>query len=180
MKNGEAKKQPVSVDITIPHDLKASAASDDVEKSVNYGTLSRALLKAVDDGAKFASLEALVDALFVACFAAFPNVPEATISVVKLRAMPYADNVSITSHRSSSSARLRTDCFSLSKLACNLIVGLNPCEREDKQLVYFDVDIERTSGKAVFEWRRLGQHLRKVSRRIHPASRRLLKFDLHR
>lgn len=175
--NGEPKKQPLTISLTVPYDLKPSAAFDDVEKSVNYGTLSRALLKVVDDGAKFTSLEALLDAFFNACFTTFPDVPEAEVSLMKTRAMPYAESVAIHSRRLRTGARLQPDRFSLNKLACNLIVGLNPCEREDKQLVYFDVDIERTGN--VFDWRRLGQHLRKVSR-PSTAAGRYLRPDSYR
>ncbi|KZV74986.1 Dihydropteroate synthase [Peniophora sp. CONT] len=75
--------------------------------------------------------------------------------------MPYAESVSINSRRLRDGARLGPDRFLLNKLACNLIVGLNPCEREDKQLVHFDVEIQRSGN--VFDWRRLGQHLRKAT-----------------
>ncbi|KAI9438271.1 Dihydropteroate synthase [Lactarius indigo] len=84
-----------------------------------------------------------------------------TVDVVKPRALPYAEGVRISSSRTRDGSRLVPDRLSIQRLSCNLIVGLNPCEREDKQLVYFDVDIsafhEPGSG---FDLRRLAKEIR--------------------
>ncbi|KAH8990743.1 Dihydropteroate synthase [Lactarius akahatsu] len=84
-----------------------------------------------------------------------------TVDVVKPRALPYAEGVRISSSRARDGSRLAPDRLSIQRLSCNLIVGLNPCEREDKQLVYFDVDIsafhEPGSG---FNLRRLAKDIR--------------------
>ncbi|KAH9167050.1 Dihydropteroate synthase [Lactarius sanguifluus] len=84
-----------------------------------------------------------------------------TVDVVKPMALPYAEGVRISSSRARDGSRLAPDRLSIQRLSCNLIVGLNPCEREDKQLVYFDVDIsafhEPGSG---FDLRRLAKDIR--------------------
>jgi hypothetical protein len=91
-----------------------------------------------------------------------------TVDVVKPRALPYANGIRILSSRARDGSRLVPDSFSIQQLSCNLIVGLNPCEREDKQLVYFDVDISHTtlrtpapeSGR--FDFRLLARDIRQV------------------
>ncbi|KAH9000544.1 Dihydropteroate synthase [Lactarius hatsudake] len=77
-----------------------------------------------------------------------------TVDVVKPRALPYAEGVL-------DGSRLAPDRLSIQRLSCNLIVGLNPCEREDKQLVYFDVDISafHKPGSG-FDLRRLAKDIR--------------------
>ncbi|KAI0312716.1 Dihydropteroate synthase-like protein [Amylostereum chailletii] len=137
------KLQPVRVSLIIPHDLRAAASRDDISKSINYGELSRTILPAVQS-ISFLSLEALLDHLFEACFAAFETVDDLAIKLVKPRASPYADAVGVAGRRRKNGTRVGPEHILLEKLACNLIVGLNACEREDKQLVHFDVDISQT------------------------------------
>ena len=91
-----------------------------------------------------------------------------TLDVIKPRALPYADGISILSSRARDGSRLSPDRFSIQELLCNVIVGLNPCEREDKQLVCFDVNIS-TSKKTLepenaFDFRQLARDIRQVLR----------------
>ncbi|KAI0299386.1 Dihydropteroate synthase [Multifurca ochricompacta] len=84
-----------------------------------------------------------------------------TVDVVKPKALPYADGIRIRSFRSRDGSRFSPDRFSIQQLSCNLVVGLNPCEREDKQLVCFDVDISVTSEQRnVLDLRRLARDIR--------------------
>jgi len=145
------------VSISVPYDLRPAAEADDVSKSINYGTLSKCVLASVvEDHAppasaaatarqrQFRSLEQLSGHIFATCFAAFPEIERMTLDVVKPRALPYADGVRVLSSRARDGSRLASERFSIQRLACNVLVGLNPCEREDKQLVYFDVDVSTT------------------------------------
>lgn len=149
-------RQPVRVSISVPYDLRPAAEADDVSKSINYGTLSKCVLASVvevEDHApapasaaaarqrQFRSLEQLSGHIFATCFGAFPEIERMTLDVVKPRALPYADGVRLLSSRARDGSRLASERFSIQRLACNVIVGLNPCEREDKQLVCFDVDL---------------------------------------
>ncbi|KAH9034981.1 Dihydropteroate synthase [Lactarius pseudohatsudake] len=154
-------RQPVRVSVSIPYDLRPAAAGDDISKSINYGSLSKQILASVEDpSSEFGSLEHFLEHIFFTC-CAFPEIQEMTVDVVKPRALPYAEGVRISSSRARDGSRLAPDRLSIQRLSCNLIVGLNPCEREDKQLVYFDVDIsaphEPGSG---FDLRRLAKDIR--------------------
>ncbi len=90
-----------------------------------------------------------------------------TLDVVKPRALPYADGIRVLSSRTRDGSRLAPDRFAIQQLLCNVIVGLNQCEREDKQLVCFDVEISTPTSKALepentFDFRLLAKDIRQV------------------
>ena len=152
------------VSVSVPYDVRPAAEADDVSKTINYGSLSKCILASVveDQGQgqndlAFRSLEQLSDRIFAACFDAFPEIRRATLDVVKPRALPYADGVRVLSSRARDGSRLASERFSIQRLACNVIVGLNPCEREDKQLVCFDVDLSTAHCPSVLPSRNRSQ-----------------------
>jgi dihydroneopterin aldolase/2-amino-4-hydroxy-6-hydroxymethyldihydropteridine diphosphokinase/dihydropteroate synthase len=157
----QAVQQPFQISVSIPYDLRASAATDDISKSINYSAVSKRILASVeylddpktdnDNGVtavrprrplQFRSLEQLADRIFTQCFDAFPEIGRMTLDVVKPRALPYADAVRILSVRARDGSRPMPERFSILRLACNVLVGLNQCEREDRQLVCFDIDVD--------------------------------------
>jgi dihydroneopterin aldolase / 2-amino-4-hydroxy-6-hydroxymethyldihydropteridine diphosphokinase / dihydropteroate synthase len=165
-------RQPVRISISIPYDLRAAAEGDDISKSINYGSLSKRVLASVEDSSgstcMFRSLEHLSDHIFGTCFGAFPEIQHMTLDIVKPRALPYADAIRVLSSRSRDGSRLAPDRFAIQQLSCNVIVGLNQCEREDKQLACFDVDISTYTSLAfepenAFDFRLLARDIRQVS-----------------
>ena len=169
-------RQPVRASVHIPYDLRAAAAHDDISSSINYGALSKRILASVEDPSsdprasarKFRSLEQLADHIFETCFGAFSEIRHMTLDVVKPRALPYADAIRVLSSRARDGSRLSPDRFAIQQLSCNVVVGLNPCEREDKQLVCFDVDItsaltsETVKPENAFDFRLLARDIRQV------------------
>ena len=167
-------RQPVRVSVSIPYDLHAAAEGDDILKSINYGSLSKRILASVekDDPSgstcAFRSLEHLSDHIFGTCFDVFPEIQCMTLDVVKPRALPYADGIRVLSSRARDGSRLAPDRFAIQQLSCNVIVGLNRCEREDKQLVCFDVDISTSKSTTpepenALDFRLLARGIRQVS-----------------
>jgi len=157
----------VRVSVHIPYDLRSAAEGDDITKSINYGSLSKRVLASVEDAPSFRSLEQLSDHIFGICFGAFTEIQHMTLDVVKPRALPYADGIRVLSSRARDGSRLSPDRFAIQQLSCNVLVGLNPCEREDKQLVCFDVDISTFTSDALepenaFDFRLLGRDIRQV------------------
>jgi dihydroneopterin aldolase/2-amino-4-hydroxy-6-hydroxymethyldihydropteridine diphosphokinase/dihydropteroate synthase len=157
----------VRVSVHVPYDLRTAAEGDDITKSINYGSLSKRILASVEDVPSFGSLEQLSDHIFAACFRAFPEIQRMTLDVLKPRALPYADGIRVLSSRARDGSRLSPDRFAIQQLSCNVIVGLNPCEREDKQLVCFDVDISTFTSNTLepenaFDFRLLARDIRQV------------------
>lgn len=181
-------RQPVRVSVSIPYDLRAAAAGDDISKSINYGSLSKRVLASVERDDRpsgscsgsgstrtFRSIEHLSDHIFSTCFDAFPEIRRMTLDVVKCRALPYADGIRVVSSRARDGSRLAPDRIAIQRLSCNVIVGLNQCEREDKQLVCFDVDMSTASSSTststslatpelenAFDFRSLARDIRQV------------------
>ena len=162
------------VSVHIPYDLRVAAEGDDILKSINYGSLTKQVIASVEDPSSgstrpFRSLEHLLGHIFGTCFDAFPEIQHMTLDVVKPRALPYADGIRVLSSRARDGSRLAPDRFAIQQLSCNVIVGLNQCEREDKQLVCFDVDISTTSTSMTpepeenaFDFRLLARDIRQV------------------
>jgi len=170
-------RQPIRVSISIPYDLRPAADGDDISKSINYGSLSKRVLASIEEEdpsslstREFRSLKHLSDHIFAACFGAFPEIRRMTLDVVKPRALPYADGIRFLSSRARDDDGgplrfLSPDRLSIQQLSCNVIVGLNPCEREDKQLVRIDVDISTTKTREpgnAFDFRQLARDIRQV------------------
>ena len=100
-----------------------------------------------------------------------------TLDVVKSRALPYADGIRVLSSRARDESRLAPDRLAIQQLSCNVIVGLNQCEREDEQLVCFDVDISTSTSASMtpelenaFDFRLLARDIRQVSRLVVDTS----------
>ncbi|KAF8497500.1 Dihydropteroate synthase [Russula emetica] len=88
-----------------------------------------------------------------------------TLDVVKPRALPYANGIRVLSSRARDGSRLAPDRFAIQQLSCNVIIGLNQCEREDEQLVCFDVDISTSTSMTpvpenAFDFRLLARDIR--------------------
>jgi dihydroneopterin aldolase / 2-amino-4-hydroxy-6-hydroxymethyldihydropteridine diphosphokinase / dihydropteroate synthase len=170
-------RQPVRVSVSIPYDLRAAAEGDDISESINYGSLSKRVLASVEgqedsSGSSstrtFRSLEHLLDHIFRTCFEEFPEIQCMTLDVLKSRALPYADGIRVFSSRARDGSRLAPDRLAIQQLSCNVIVGLNQCEREDEQLVCFDVDMSTSTSltpkpENAFDFRLLARDIRQVS-----------------
>jgi dihydroneopterin aldolase / 2-amino-4-hydroxy-6-hydroxymethyldihydropteridine diphosphokinase / dihydropteroate synthase len=163
----------VRVSVSIPYNLRAAAEGDDILKSINYGSLSKRILASVEGPSPsgsirtFRSLEHLSDHIFETCFDAFPEIQHMTLNVLKPRALPYADGIHVLSSRARDGSRLVPDHFAIQQLSCNVIVGLNQCEREDEQLVCFDVDISTSTSitpklENALDFRLLAREIRQV------------------
>ncbi|KAI0267364.1 Dihydropteroate synthase [Gloeopeniophorella convolvens] len=106
------------------------------------------------------------------------------VDLVKPRALPYAEGVGIASTRSRDGARLGPDRYSIRQLSCNTIVGLNQCEREDKQLVHLDITLAkvpepgysfpfREPARSIHSWVESSECISLESLASHVASRAL-------
>lgn len=161
-------KQPIRLSLTVPYNLRVAAQNDDISASLNYGSLSSTVLKSLEGphlSSGFASLEALLDHVFSTCFVSFPDIQQMRVDMTKTRASPYAEAFLVQSTRKRDGTRIGRDIWGVKSLQCNLIVGLNACEREDKQAVHFDVEVSRShedSDVDSFDFRSLGKRLREV------------------
>ncbi len=89
-----AKQQDVVINIEIRHTIAAAAFDDDVESALNYKTITKAIIRHVENG-RFLLLERLVNDLLGIC-CADPAVLHAQVTVDKPHALRFADSVSVT------------------------------------------------------------------------------------
>ena len=61
--NRRDRPQPVLIDVRIPADLKLAGSEDSLQGSVNYSNISKVIRKAVETGAPWDSLEAMLYSL---------------------------------------------------------------------------------------------------------------------
>jgi FolB domain-containing protein len=93
------KKQDILVNITLFTDLRAAGASDSIEDSVNYRTITKKIIKHLEESERF-TVEALVHDLVRLCLAE-DGVIKARVRVEKPGALRYARSVGVEIERTS-------------------------------------------------------------------------------
>lgn len=91
-------KQDVVINLELQTDLSAAAASDQVEDSVCYRTVKKAVYKRVEES-RFQLLEALAGAIADCCLE-FPAIQSVRVTVDKPGALRFARSVAVEIHRS--------------------------------------------------------------------------------
>lgn len=91
--------QTVLINATLWADTRPAAASDDIADAANYRTITKALIKHIQDGDP-QLVERLVQELVDICFAIEPRIEEVELTVEKPGALRHARSVGITIRRS--------------------------------------------------------------------------------
>lgn len=138
-----AKLQPVQITLEIVYDVSRAAATDDLVHSINYSEICKTLT-AIAASKTFMSLESLCDRLLAVVFEAHDQVQDITAHVVRTRALLHPATTGIRASRTREQELHTSEHLLLSNLEYRTIIGINDCEREDTQLVKFDVSLHRT------------------------------------
>jgi len=88
------KRQDVVINIEICYRLNDAALSDDVDSALNYKTITKQVIRHVEDG-QFLLLEKLVAEVLDIC-SAHPTVTRAVVTIDKPHALRFADSVSLS------------------------------------------------------------------------------------
>ncbi|GJE93377.1 Dihydropteroate synthase [Phanerochaete sordida] len=139
----KAKLQPIELTVAIAHSIAAAALTDDLDHSINYSTVCKTAIAAGQSRA-FASSEDCVNHVIAACFDSHKEVQTLTVTLRRPKALlqPAFTELTCSRRRGSSSS---TEELAIRNLEAQPIVGINDCEREQAQLVRFDVQVQRTS-----------------------------------
>lgn len=90
----QEKRQDVVINISIRYPAEKASQTDDVENALNYKTISKAVIRHVEEG-RFLLLEKLVsDVLAICCDHSW--VQYASVTIDKPHALRFADSVSLT------------------------------------------------------------------------------------
>jgi FolB domain-containing protein len=165
----KVRPQPVVLSVRVQAALAAAGATDDVAQTLDYGALCKDL-RALGDGRAFDGLRALAEAvmmlvlgreraLAVRVSAVAPNqfLRADALHVVVARAKPHAPGEHIVIDR----ARIEG-------LRADIIIGVNPAERELRQTAVVDVSFE-DPGFVQPNWHKMHHTLLQV--RLLPESR---------
>lgn len=90
--------QDILINATLWADTRPAAASDDIDDAVNYRTITKRLIKHIEDGEPML-VERLVAELVDICFDSDDRVAAVEMTVEKPGALRYARSVGITIHR---------------------------------------------------------------------------------
>ncbi|MEN1727653.1 MAG: dihydroneopterin triphosphate 2'-epimerase [Pseudomonadota bacterium] len=88
------KKQDIVINAEIAYTLEDGVFDDHVEDALNYKTITKAIIKLVEDG-QFLLLEKLVGEVLDIC-SADSSVQRASVTIEKPHALRFADSVSLT------------------------------------------------------------------------------------
>lgn len=174
---GELTWQPVLVSFSIPHDVSQTASTDDLSYSINYSTISSLLQDSLSQSSDlFVTSETLASKIFDLLLESDPPlVEEAHLKIVQSKPPLHCRAVGLEARGFSPKTvgGRRIDRHFLQDIECHTIVGINPCEREEKQVVRLNVSIEHRDGisdfSSWFDFRSLTRRLCEVySNRFSP------------
>lgn len=150
---GQAALQPVLVSLSIPHNISSTASTDELSQTINYSLLCSMLRDSLNDSTPaFDSLEQLSARIFDILLlrsgsdASIPFLGEAHLKVVQSRAPLNCKAVGVETTATTSSG----SSWSISHvkhfvedLECSTIIGVNACEREERQIVRVNISIKQ-------------------------------------
>ncbi|OZJ02968.1 hypothetical protein BZG36_04511, partial [Bifiguratus adelaidae] len=149
------KKQPVIVNLCLYTDISEAGETDHVSGSIHYGLVTKAVTKFAE-ASSFRSVEALAHGMLQIVVGEFGAV-KATVRIEKHKALLHADaaGVEITRTREqlqslesavtpTVSAPWDHDTIFVKNLRLSTIIGMNPWEREEKQVVVINLTIYPT------------------------------------
>ncbi|THV05791.1 Dihydropteroate synthase [Dendrothele bispora CBS 962.96] len=158
--SSQPKPQPVLVTLSVPHDISSTARTDELQHSINYSTLASSVRDKVNaKNQLFESLEdlmaSILDVLLDPVAKEAPELSGARLKVTQVKPPLHCKHVSVEAEATRSGGSPWTLTAEgirhrIEDLECDLIVGVNPSEREEKQVVRISITIH-TSGQVDME-----------------------------
>jgi dihydroneopterin aldolase / 2-amino-4-hydroxy-6-hydroxymethyldihydropteridine diphosphokinase / dihydropteroate synthase len=168
--SSKAKLQPILVSLAITLDISNVAKTDDLSKSIDYSNFCSQVTKGVS-GETFSTLEAVLDRIFHLGFQDRLDISELFVKVVQVKSPIPSRAIGIECSRRKGE-NLSTERYFIEGLVCQTIVGVNPCEREERQDVSINISVairQRILG---------GFEFRTLTRRISDVRQHILRMNL--
>jgi dihydroneopterin aldolase/2-amino-4-hydroxy-6-hydroxymethyldihydropteridine diphosphokinase/dihydropteroate synthase len=139
--SSKPKLQPVLVSLVIAFDISKVAETDDLSFSIDYSDISKQLTEAVS-GESYSSLEALSDSIFHFAFRHWSDISELSVKVLQMKSPIHSQAIGLESSQIRGET-LYNDRYFVQGLTCQAILGVNACERVEKQNVSINLSVER-------------------------------------
>lgn len=150
---GKPTLQPIFITISIPYDIKKAADNDDLENSISYSALASTVRAALspDPSAEFTpvfdSLESVGCCIYDLLLSESPyrsilHQIQLKISQTKPPLHCHAVVVESSATQSTDSWYLDRIRYLCENIECHAIIGVNPAERLERQLVRLNVSID--------------------------------------
>lgn len=138
------KLQPAFVNMTIEHSVALTAATDNLDYSINYATVCKTILRA-STARPFVSSEDFVQYTLDQCFREHTQIRAMRLDLRRPKALmqPASTTLMVSCQRG---LPVHEHLYRISRLESNLIVGINDDERIHKQMVTFDLSWEVQGG----------------------------------
>lgn len=145
--------QPIFITLSIPYDIKNAADNDDLENSISYSALASAVRAALSPTSSaeftpvFDSLECVGCRIYDLLLSESPyrsSLHQIRLKISQPKAPLHCCAVGIESSatRSADSWCLDRIRYFCEDVECHAIIGVNPAERLEKQLVRFNISID--------------------------------------
>ncbi|KAJ7077311.1 hypothetical protein B0H15DRAFT_862189 [Mycena belliarum] len=159
---GKVRPQPIEISIAVEASLVAAGTSDDVADSVHYGNLAKDVVKRTHD-TEFPNLLALAESVAQLALEVDSRVSAVDVRVHAKNQFLQAESLGVEIRRTKAAER-RSECL-IQDLRANIIIGVNPPEREAKQAVlvnlrFYDLDWGKVTGGQ--DWQKMHAQLVKA------------------
>lgn len=138
---GKTRPQPITLSVYIETSFAKAGKSDDVADSIHYGHLAKGISK-LTNGATFVSLMALAEAVVALAMSHDERVQSVEVDAHAGNQFLQAEHLGVHLRRTRdgiAEAEAREDRTMISDLRVDTIIGLNPPEREAKQVVLLNL-----------------------------------------
>ncbi|KAI9019827.1 Dihydropteroate synthase-like protein [Hyaloraphidium curvatum] len=133
------KQQPLVVSICLDSDTAGAGKTDSLSRSVNYSTVAKFVQDIVEARGPHKSAATLAGDLAWRCLDHF-GIDGITVRVEVPRAVLHAGSAGVEVTRRRGRSEPLLDCYFLKDLRVSTIIGVNPWEREEKQVVSISVE----------------------------------------
>ncbi|KAL1731527.1 Dihydropteroate synthase [Schizophyllum commune] len=158
--------QPILVSVSLPMDVVPAAVGDDLTKSINYSLIASSLRNSVTANHAFANLEDVLDHALRTILAPEsvlrPFITQIYVRLVQVKPPLHCVSVGLEAVAKAGEPGLWTITdrrYFVRDLEVDAVIGVNQCEREEKQIVRLNASIEAGSASGSVGFRSLTRRL---------------------
>ncbi|KAL1689660.1 hypothetical protein GGG16DRAFT_57266, partial [Schizophyllum commune] len=154
--------QPILVSVSLPTDVVPAAVGDDLTKSINYSLIASSLRNSATANHAFANLEDVLDyalkTILAPESALRPFITQIYVRLVQVKPPLHCASVGLEAVAKAGDPGLWTITdrrYFVRDLEVDAVIGVNRCEREEKQIVRLNASVEEGSAAGSVDFRSL-------------------------